>query len=216
MFCLIVHTGPVSVLPCSCIILVPRGDRRKYLYLFLLSEWKISFLHWLLLSAAAAGKLIHAPSGLHLTNLQSKPCKSIQLEVNCSAGSCQLQTGLHPAESQGSSSTDREGLTQRNWPGGHCDTESHLFLLSTCESKDKVMWDWKVKRRRGEDMFSEELLEKYPNTAIWCMIHIRLKLTSNDFMMKLISDLNLRNYIATANVKFHIVMSETKSARILY
>lgn len=50
-----------------------------------------------LLSAAAAGELIHAPLGLHLTNLQSKPCKSIQLEVNGSASSCQLQTGLRPA-----------------------------------------------------------------------------------------------------------------------
>eukprot|EP00064_Thunnus_orientalis_P001959 superscaffoldBa00000134_g1963 len=30
-----------------------------------------------------------------------------ELEVNGSAGSCQLQTGLHPAESQGSSSADR-------------------------------------------------------------------------------------------------------------
>lgn len=70
MFCLIVHIGPISVLPCSCIILISRDDSRKslYLYLFLLSEWKISFLYWLLLSADAAGELIHAPSGLHLTN----------------------------------------------------------------------------------------------------------------------------------------------------
>ncbi len=68
MFCLIVHIGPVSVLPCSCIIPISKGDSRKYLYLFLFSEWKISFLCWLLLSAAAAGELIHAPSGLHLTN----------------------------------------------------------------------------------------------------------------------------------------------------
>lgn len=68
MFSLIVHTGPVSMLPCPCFTPVPRGDSRKYLYLFLLSEWKISFLYWLLLSAAAAGELIHAPSGLHLTN----------------------------------------------------------------------------------------------------------------------------------------------------
>lgn len=91
---------------------VLRGDNRKHLYLSFPSEWKISLLYGLPLSAV--GKLIHSPSGLHLANLQSNPCKSIQLEVNGRASSCQLQTGLHPAESwSSSSSADREGLSEK-------------------------------------------------------------------------------------------------------
>lgn len=140
----------------------------------------------------AAGKLIHAPSGLHLTNLQFKLCKSIQLEVNNSAASCQLQTGLHPAESQGSSSPDKEGLSQRNWPGGHYDSERHLLSLSF--AKDEVMWEWNVCKHCN---------------LVNQMIHTRLKLTSNGLMItKIISDFNLINDIATRNVKLHIGVSE--------
>lgn len=103
LFCFIVHTH-VSALPCTQYYPVPRGDSRKYLYP------NGSLLHRLL--SRAAGGLVHPPLGLHLTNLESKPCKSIQLEVNGSAGSCQQQTGLHPAQSQRSSSADGEGPSQ--------------------------------------------------------------------------------------------------------
>lgn len=171
------RTGPVSVLPCSHIIPVPRGDSRIYLYLFLLFEWKRSFLCWLLLSASAApGKTIHTPLGLHLTNLQSKPCKSIQLEVNDSTSSCQLQTDPHPAESQSSISPDRELLSQRKWPWGQCD-----YRQRTSEN---------AKWRREEEMISILAREKcstskYPKDPRYNMVNQLtckwMALTANDF-----------------------------------
>lgn len=124
---LFVRAGPVTRSPVPAPSLSPEVTRGSVSISFLHSEWKISFLYWLLWSAAAAGELVHGPSGLHLTNLQSKPCKSIQLEMNGNRSICQLETGLPPAESQGSS-TDREGLeTDR---GGHWGTERYLLLPS--------------------------------------------------------------------------------------
>lgn len=62
---------------------------------------------------SAAGNLIRSHSGHHLTNLQPKLCKSIQLDVSAAQATVKLQTGHGSSKSPRSSSTDREGLGWR-------------------------------------------------------------------------------------------------------
>lgn len=119
-FALIAHTGPV----CVHILLlhpspVPTGDSRKNVYVIPVFQWKTGFLYWQSLSAAPAEELIDTPLGLmRLTNVQSN--QSIELEVNGTANICQLQTGLYPPPSSGSSSVKKKDCLRRNKvEGGH-------------------------------------------------------------------------------------------------
>lgn len=61
------------------------------------------------LCLSVVGILIHTPSRLHLTNLQPKLHKSIQLDVSAAQATVKLQTGLGSAKSRRSGSTDRKG-----------------------------------------------------------------------------------------------------------